>query len=131
MDDYALAILVQKPNLREMAAKFPPECFQRSEDREIFTQWLTVVTMDELRSVLDPALHDRLEELSTTALEPTVLGQSESALQQILARIEERHLRLLQDGLLSGEQPFEASHDIEQAIINVNKRLKDIHSWRG
>ena len=131
VDDYALALLVQSPGLKELAESFPPECFHRSDDREIFTRWMKATTLEEVRSALDPALSERFEELTNTALEPTMLGQSEVALGQILARLEERHLRRLQDGLLSGEEPLEVSQDVERAIIKVNTRLREIHARRG
>lgn len=131
VDDYALALLVQEPALKALAATFSPECFHRSDDREIFTRWMKATTLDGVRSALDPALHERFEELSNTILEPTMLGQSEVALGQVLARLEERHLRRLQDGLLSGEESFEVSQDVERAIIKVNTRLREIHARRG
>jgi DNA primase len=130
-DDYALAMLVQTPSLKGLAESFPPECFHRSDDREIFTRWMKAATLQEVRAALDPALHERLDELSSTYLEPTVIGQAEIALGQILARLEERHLRRLQDGLLSGEESFEVSQDVERAIIKVNTRLREIHAQRG
>jgi DNA primase len=131
VDDYALALLVQRPRLKELAESFPPECFHRSDDREIFTRWMKATTLQEVRSALDPALSERFDELANTALEPTMLGQSEVALGQILARLEERHLRRLQDGLLSGEESLEVSQDVERAIIKVNTRLREIHARRG
>jgi DNA primase len=130
-DDYALAMLVQTPTLKGLAESFPPECFHRSDDREIFTRWMKAATLEEVRAALDPALHERFDELSSTYLEPTVIGQAEIALGQILARLEERHLRRLQDGLLSGEESLEVSQDVERAIIKVNTRLREIHARRG
>ena len=131
VDEYALAMLLQRPELKHLALKSEPECFERSEDREIFTLWLQADTIEGLRSALDPALHDRLDELSTVALEPTILGQSESAARQILSRLEERRLRRLQDGLISGQDSLEPSQEVERAIIEVNDRLRQIHSRRG
>lgn len=131
VDEYALAMLLKRPELRDLAQGFEPECFDRSEDREIFTRWLLADTIEGLRAALDPALHDRLDELSKVALEPTIVGQSESAARQILSRLEERRLRRLQDGLLSGQDPLEPSQEIERAIIEVNDRLRQIHARRG
>ena len=131
VDEYALAMLLQSPELKELAVGFEPECFDRSEDREIFTRWLQADTMERLRSALDPALHERIDELSAVDLEPTILGQSESVARQILSRLEERRLRRLQDGLLSGQDSLEPSREVERAIIEVNDRLRQIHARRG
>ena len=131
VDEYALAMLLQRPELKDLALEFEPECFDRSEDREIFTRWLQADTMERLRSALDPSLHDRIDELSTVALEPTTLGQSESVARQTLSRLEERRLRRLQDGLLSGQDSLEPSQEVERAIIEVNYRLRQIHARRG
>ena len=131
VDEYALAMLLQRPELKDLTQEFEPECFDRSEDREIFTRWRQADTMERLRSALDPTLHDRLDELCRVALEPTVLGQSESAASQILSRLEERRLRRLQDGLLSGQDSLELSQEVERAIMDVNHRLRQIHARRG
>ena len=40
-------------------------------------------------------------------------------------------LRKLQEGLLSTESSFTGSKGLEEAIVEMNRRLKEIHSQRG
>ncbi len=131
LDAYALAILIQEPALKEFAATCQSKWFHRSDDREIFTGWMKATTIEGVRFALDPALHERLEELSNTTLEPTMLGQSQAALEQILERLEERFLKRSLDGRTSGGESLDVSQDDEQAIIEANTRLREIHARRG
>ena len=115
----------------EIRESFSPECFIRSEDREIFTQWLETGKIDVLKSTIDDSLKPRLEQILDIELKPIDLSQSVNSLEQCFSRIEERHLRKLQEGLLSTESSMPSSKDLEDAIVKMNKRLKEIHSQRG
>ena len=131
LEEHALAMLIQRPELRAMASATEPECFARSEDREIFTRCHEAATIEDLRSELDPSVHDRLAELSARDLEPAMIGESEAAMEQMLYRLQERRLRRLQDDLISGRDPLDAGDGLEVAIVGVNKRLREIHARRG
>jgi DNA primase len=131
LDEYTLAIVLQSPELKEVPDNFSPECFIRSEDREIFTQWMEAGKIEVLKSTIDDSLKPRLEQILDIQLKPIDLSQSINSLNQCFSRIEERHLRKLQEGLLSTESSFASSKDLEEAIIKMNRRLKEIHSQRG
>ena len=131
LDEYTLAILLHSPELKEIPESFSPECFIRSEDREIFTQWLETGKIDVLKSTIDDSIRPRLEQILDIELKPIDLSQSVNSLEQCFSRIEERHLRKLQEGLLSTESSLPSSKDLEEAIVKMNKRLKEIHSQRG
>ena len=131
LDEYTLAIMLKSPNLTEIPDNFPSECFIRSEDREIFTQWLKTGKIEVLKSTIDDSLKPRLEQILDIQLKPIDLRQSNNSLKQCFSRIEERHLRKLQEGLLSTESSFTGSKGLEEAIVEMNRRLKEIHSQRG
>ena len=131
LDEYTLAIVLQSHELKEVPDNFSPECFIRSEDREIFTQWLEAGKIEVLKSTIDDSLKPRLEQILDIQLKPIDLRESINSLNQCFTRIEERHLRKLQEGLLSAESSFESSKDLEEAIVKMNSRLKEIHSQRG
>jgi len=131
LDEYALAILLKSTELEGIPDHFSPECFVRSEDREIFTRWLETGKIETLKSSLDDSIKPRLDEILDIQLKPIDLRQSINSLNQCFSRIEEGHLRKLQEGLLSSKSSFESSSDLEQAIVKMNQRLKEIHAQRG
>ena len=131
LDEYTLAIMIKSPDLTEVPDNFSPECFIRSEDREIFTQLLETGKLEVLKSNIDDSLKPRLEQILDIQLKPIDLSESINILKQCFSRIEERHLRKLQEGLLSTESSFTSSKDLEEAIVKMNMRLKEIHSQRG
>ncbi|MBR61638.1 MAG: DNA primase [Dehalococcoidia bacterium] len=131
LDEYTLAIMLNSPELKDIPDNFSPECFIRSEDREIFTQWLETGKLDVLKSTIDDSLQPRLEQILDIKLKPIDLRQAFNSLEQCFSRIEERHLRKLQEGLLSTESSLASSKDLEEAIVKMNNRIKEIHSQRG
>ena len=131
LDEYTLAIMIKSPDLTDVPDNFSPECFIRSEDREIFTQLLETGKLEVLKSNIDDSLKPRLEQILDIQLKPIDLSESINILKQCFSRIEERHLRKLQEGLLSTESSFTSSKDLEEAIVKMNMRLKEIHSQRG
>ena len=132
LEDYVLALLLDRPELREHAETVAPELFHRTENREVFTSWLGSSTIDELRASLDQTLGEHLEYLSQVTLEPTDRRSHETALSQSLRRLEQRHLQEMQEGLLATEDATTPPpRELEEAIVSVNTRLKELFSQRG
>ena len=127
LEDYTLSLLLRRPELRESAADFSPENFNKMEDRELFTRWLVYNTMDELIAALDEPLRAHLSGLMERSQAPTDRSESRAALSQCLRRLEERHLRRLQDSILAshdGEGP--PAKEIEARVAQVNAQLKSV-----
>ncbi len=132
LEEYVLALLLAKPELKERAREFAPEHFRRSDYREVFTRWLSCSTIDALRDSLDASLHEQLANLTRKELAPVDRKEAEAALEQCLQRLESRHLQELQESLLACEDPSAPPpREIEQAIVNVNARLKELFSQRN
>ena len=132
VEDYALALLLNRPELRERVKDFAPENFGSSEYREVFTTWLKCTTIDRLRDSLDRTLHDRLDRLIQLELAPADRPTAEAALAQCLGRLEERHLQELQESLLATDDASLPPHrDLEEPISAVNTRLKELFHGRG
>jgi hypothetical protein len=67
--------------------------------------------------------------LGSRDLVPADTRESRLAAWQCLQRLERRHLRELQEGLLeSGEAGAPPSRDIESAVAEVNARLRELFS---
>lgn len=131
LEDYALALLLRRPELKELARGFSPEHFHKAEDREVFTLWIGSSTMDDLRGSLDGSLHGHLAYLTQMELVSTDPQKSEFAVAQCLGRLERRHLQELQEGLLATEDAsLPPPREIESAITDVNARLKQLFSER-
>ena len=129
LEDYLVSLVIDRPELKEAASGIELEQFHRTEDREVFTSWMACTTMDELRARLDDALHDHLDYLIAIELAPIDRSNSRTALDQCLRRLEERHLHEVQETmLLSADSTSPPSRDLEEAIVGVNSRLKELQS---
>ena len=129
LEDYSLALLLSKPELKEHVSGFAPEHFHKSEDREVFTRWQSCSTIDELRDSLDESLHDHLTHLMRNELVPTDRQEAEAALTQCLQRLERRHVQELQESLLASEDAsVPPPREMESAVANLNARLKELFS---
>ena len=131
LEDYVLALLLGWPELRERAGSVSPAQFHRTENREVFTHWLGCSTIDELQDVLDDTLREHLAYLGQIDISPADRGSAETALGQSLGRLEQSHLREMQEGLLASDDATSPpSRELEETIVSVNSRLKELFTQR-
>ena len=129
LEDYTLALLLDEPEFRYLAADFPPECFRNSEHREVFTRWLGSTTMDDLWESLDRSLHERLSDLTQRSLGHGDQRERETGLKQCLERLRRRQYVEEQEELLASEDASSPpDREKEEAIANVNSRLRESFS---
>ena len=132
LEDYVLALLLNQPELRERAQTLAPERFHRTENREVYISWQRCSTIDELRLSLDDSLNEHIDHLSDIPMEPADRRSHETALDQSLRRLEERYLQELQEGLLAtGDSTVPPPRELEEAIVGVNTRLKELYTTRA
>ena len=131
LEEYMLALLLNRPELKERVHDFAPEYLHRSEDREVFAQWFGCSSLDELRGALDESLHEHLEYLTHKELTPADRKASEAAVDQCLQRLERRHLQELQEEILASEDTsVPPPRHKEDEIAGVNTRLRELFSHR-
>ena len=131
LEEYTLALLLSRPELKDGVRHVAPEHFRKSEGREIFSRWLACSTIDSLREALDPSLHDHLYRLVEKDLAPADQQQSEVALEQCIKRLERRYLKELQEGMLASDDAGVAPpREMEPQISNVNARLRELFAPR-
>ena len=131
LEDYVLALLLRWPELKVQAESVSPVHFHRTESREVFTRWLGCSTIDELRGALDETLREHLAYLGRIDVSPADRGSAESALGQSLRRLEQSHLRELQEGLLASDDVTSPPpRELEATIVTVNSRLKELFTER-
>ena len=126
LEEFVLAALLHWPELKDAVEDHTPEEFRRTENRELFTQWLAAGTMDELRNHLDDTLLDHLTHLVERDLKPTNRQSAPKAIRQALTRLEQGYLRDRQAEILESLEPGASPpKDVEDSIVNVNAKLKE------
>lgn len=131
LEDYALALLLRYPELREREDGLETDYFRRTENRELFTCLRSSITMEDVREQLDESLHEHLDGLSALPLSPTDLWPFEEAFGQAARRLQQRHLRGLQDSLGSTEDAsVPPDRELEGPITEVNTMLRDSFARR-
>lgn len=124
IEEYALRILIRNPDLVENARMTNPECFRRTENRELFTALISYPTIEELRAELDPVLAERLGRLESADLPGAGM---ERALGQCLTRLERRLSRDSQETLLHTEDlRLAPPREVEDAVKRVNLRIREL-----
>lgn len=132
LEDYTIALLINRPELKELCAALKPEHFHKTDDRMVFTGWMACTTMDQLREGLDETLRGHLEYLLGIGFVPMDRSSARTAIEQCLRRLEERHLQEEQEGiLLSADTNLPPPKELEEAIVAVNIRLKELFSQRN
>jgi len=93
VEEYCLALLLQYPELKGRNEGLLPECFENSENREIFTTWQQVDDLSLLKDGLDSAIWEHLDSLITRSLPA---NQIEQKYANCVLRLRERFLRSLE-----------------------------------
>jgi DNA primase len=132
LDDYVLALLLQKPDAGEAARDFDAKYFTKIEARELFTLWLGCSKIDDLWNAVDESLRDYLASLSQRKLATLDLRESERALAQCMQRMETKYLQELQENLLTMDGADSVpSRSLEDQIAGVNARIKELFAQRN
>ena len=100
LEDYALALLFNHPELDPDQNRLAVEYFKKTENRELFTSVRSSSTIDEVKENLDESLHEYLDGLIGLRLSPLEDWQVENAFLEITERLEQRYLKELQATLL-------------------------------
>ena len=123
IEEYALSILIQNPDLVETAQSTSPECFRRTDSRELFTALVSYPTIEELRNEVDEVLAERISRLESVELPGTGV---ERALSQCLRRLELRHIRETQELMLDTDDvrlppPGELEPEVKRASLRIKE----------
>ena len=79
--------------------------------------------------MLDESLAEHLEHLASIDLTPNDSRSAKISLEEVLKRMEQRHLRETQEGLLISEGPsYPPTRKVEESIVSLNARLKELFS---
>lgn len=126
IEEYALRILIQNPDLIENARLINPDCFRQTENRELFTALISYPTIEELRDEVDQILVERLSRLESADLPGS---RMERALAQCLTRLERRRSSYSQETMLYTEElRLPPSREVEDEVKRVNQRIKELET---
>jgi DNA primase len=128
LEEYCLALLLQKPDLQEGALALSPEHFEGTENREIFVAWLDNHDIEDLRGSLDANLHEHLDRLAGRVLPPVKEKDLDTALADCTRRLWEQRLRKLKslEEILISEAESEGDKNVikEQVELLLQKALE-------
>ena len=72
VEEYCLALLLQYPQLRQLAQELSAEHFQTTENREVFITWQSSPDSAQLRTKLDASLLEHLDYLMSKTFPPAI-----------------------------------------------------------
>ncbi len=138
IEQYCLALLLQYPGLRTEVRELSPDCFEQSENKELFLKWQECTSIDQLKGKLDTVLQEYLEKILSKEF-PSVIRESETmrhhALQDCIIRLHEKRLRNLEikrRELLAMEAEIGGVDAelarLEEQGIEVSTKLKEVFS---
>ncbi len=126
IEEYALRLLIQNPDLVEEVRSTNPECFRRTENRELFTALISYPTIEKLHNEVDEVLTEQIKRLESAELPSTGI---ERALSQCIRRLELRRIRETQEMILDTEDVrLPPSGEEEAEVKRANLRIKELET---
>ncbi|MFC1860035.1 DNA primase [Chloroflexota bacterium] len=90
VEEYCLALLLQRPELKGRDEGLLAEYFENSENREIFTAWHQAKDVSSLKDRLDPVIWGHLDSLMTRSVPANQIGPRYG---NCILRLRERYLK--------------------------------------
>jgi len=137
IEEYCLALLLQYPELRQVAQELSAKHFESTENCEIFTKWQCSQNISELREKLDANLLEHLNYLmSKPILDKN--GREQYALNDCILSLQERLSKRLEAGrelILNFTREKEGVNaelvKLDEQGIESSEQLKEVFIKRG
>ncbi len=130
LEEYVLALLMQRPELKEMATATSPDVFKHPENRDIFLRCVHGVGSEEPLSKLSDHLARRLEQLSSKDIPEEPSDKLRVGLIECLNRLEVRRLKDLKTEeahILSQEESLgEIADGIQRYAPERNAQIREL-----
>ncbi len=136
LEEYCLALLLQRPGLRDRSVALSPDYFEGTENRELFLAWRNTHDAEILRQSLDVSLHEHLDTLMTRVLPLASERELETALADCTRRLGEQRLRrfkALEEMLISEAESAGDKNVIKEQVetllqkaLEPTAQLKDL-----
>ena len=140
LEEYCLTLLLNDPELEEMAEGLLPEYFRQLENREIFNQWVRVCqgrqeeeAAASLSGLVDEELTARLDTLLNKNMPPLEPHRRLTAFQDVVGRLESRYLVDLkaEEEIRFSESSTDIMEDPHLDVLEVNQRIRMNQSARN
>ncbi|MDY6917419.1 MAG: DNA primase [Chloroflexota bacterium] len=118
-EERCLCLLLQHPELEEECEFLSPDCFQGTENREIFLAWREHRDVELIRHSLDTSLWGLLDSLLSGALPPARNQVRRTELSGCVRRLAEQRLRRLKalEEVLLSEAESEGNREQVEALL--------------
>jgi len=119
IEEYCLALLIQYPQLHQVAQELSAEHFESTENREVFTKWQCSPDIAELKKQLDANLLEHLNYLTNKTFPPAIQENGKArqlTLADCILRLQERFSKRL-------ENRIEAALNLEREEEGINAEL--------
>lgn len=128
-EEYALALLLQYPELKERHEVLSPEYFESSENREIFNAWLQVDDINTLKEYLDTVIHEHLDGIINKTV-PATRNNVEQRFNDCVLELRKKYLRnLAARRAESGEAEINPSRLAED--VEISSQLRELEALRN
>jgi DNA primase len=112
LEEFTLALLLQNPSLRDQGLGLTIDHFSQSPNRELFSNWFELFSIEVLPDKVSEHLQDYLSNLMQLPIPESTDSLLGEALLQCINRLEERKLREIkrEESLILGEQWLEGDN---------------------
>lgn len=133
VEEHCLRLLLEFPELRELASGLRVEFFQRHENKELFTRWLNASSGMDKNEALAAVRRDGNDEVSgqlTMLFEKTLIQSDVSRrnadILETVSRLEERSLRTLktEEARRFAETPPDLESEDNEGVLQLNEQIK-------
>lgn len=133
VEEHCLQLLLEFPELRQLASGLRAEFFQRHENRELFSRWLNIgaeLDKDETAKQIIRAGDEEVSRQLTTLSEKTMIrsdvARRQADLLETVSRLEERSLKTLktEESKRFAETPPDLESDKYDGVLELNQQIK-------
>ncbi|HBE99990.1 MAG TPA: hypothetical protein DDW46_02925, partial [Dehalococcoidia bacterium] len=130
LDEYTLSLIINRPELKEAALELNPECFTRTEDREIYLSWLNLDANESLIKLLDPALEERFSNIQNYTMVPSSNTDTLIDFDTCVKRLERRRLQLYRADLIqSQDTDSPPTIDLQNELGGLDRQI--LETYKG
>ena len=130
LDEYTLSLIINRPELKEAAVELNPECFTRTEDREIYVRWLNLDPSESLMKLLDPVLEERFSSIQNYTMVPSSSIDTLIDFDTCIKRLERRRLqRYRADLIQTQDTDSPPSDDLQNELGGLDRKI--LETYKG
>ena len=133
LEEHLLSLLLQREDLREHAIAMPAEFLHQSDNRALFTAWLSSSKIGDISHELGEDLTEKAHRLAESELPPSDQARHVEDVTQCVMRLRERHYRRikeLQTERLKELEGEEAQELLDQSLL-PNENLRKVMTGRA